>query len=148
MIPPAAELSVSRQCAARVVRSSFYYRRQPKCAEELDLLSGSTEFSPNIGSTAAAPLHRGALIGGAGPRPRSGAPAHHPEGRGAEPDQPTLGLPFPHPLPYAFARCSEEEPEMREVTSGHHVACHLRDVPPDVLAHAAGVPVDASAPLP
>ena len=32
-------------------------------------------------------------------RARRGAPAHHPEGRRAEPDQPARGLPLPHPLP-------------------------------------------------
>jgi hypothetical protein len=30
---------------------------------------------------------------------------------------------------------------MREVMPGHHVACHLRDVPSAVLAQAAAVPV-------
>ena len=33
------------------------------------------------------------------PEPGAGAPAHHPEGRRAEPDQPAQGLPLPHPLP-------------------------------------------------
>ena len=47
----------------------------------------------------AAPLHRGPLVGGAGPRPRGGAPAHHPQRRRAEPDQPALGLPLSYPLP-------------------------------------------------
>jgi peptide/nickel transport system ATP-binding protein len=41
--------------------------------------------------------------------------------------------------PYAFGRCSEEELEMREVMPGHHVACHLRDIPLAVLAQAASV---------
>jgi hypothetical protein len=76
----------------------------------------------------AAPLHRGAVIGGAGPRPRGAEKAHHPEGRRAEPDQPALGLPL------------SQEPEMREVLPGHHVACHLRDVPAAILAQAAAVP--------
>ncbi len=50
----------------------------------------------------AAPKHpytRGAALGRAGAGARRGAPAHHPEGRRAEPDQPAQGLPLPHPLP-------------------------------------------------
>jgi ABC-type oligopeptide transport system ATPase subunit len=47
----------------------------------------------------AAPLHRGALVGSAGPRPGGCQKADHPEGRCAEPDQSALGLPLSHPLP-------------------------------------------------
>ena len=43
------------------------------------------------------------------------------------PINPPAGCRFHTRCPYAFARCSKEEPEMREVFSGHHVACHLRD---------------------
>jgi hypothetical protein len=49
---------------------------------------------------------------------------------------------------YTFTRCSKEEPEMREVLPGHYVACHLRDVPPDVLAQAAAVPAEMPRTLP
>ena len=40
MIAPTAGLSVSRQCSLLgIARSSFYYRRRPESAEELDLLN-------------------------------------------------------------------------------------------------------------
>ena len=40
MIAPTAGLSVSRQCSlVGIARSSFYYRRRPASAEELDLLN-------------------------------------------------------------------------------------------------------------
>jgi hypothetical protein len=39
--------------------------------------------------------------------------------------------------PYAFARCSKEEPQMREILPGHHVACHLREVQTPAFAQAA-----------
>jgi oligopeptide/dipeptide ABC transporter ATP-binding protein len=41
--------------------------------------------------------------------------------------------------PSAFARCSREEPKMREVLAGHHVACHLREVQTTAFSQAAGV---------
>ena len=43
--------------------------------------------------------------------------------------------------PYAFERCSKEEPEMREILPGHHVACHLREVPPAAVTEAVALPV-------
>jgi len=46
------------------------------------------------------------------------------------PINPPSGCRFHTRCPYAFARCSQEEPDMREVLPGHHVACHLRDAPP------------------
>jgi len=57
------------------------------------------------------------------------------------PINPPSGCRFHTRCPYAFARCSEEEPAMREVLPGHHVACHLPEVQPAVLAQAAAVPV-------
>ena len=40
------------------------------------------------------------------------------QGRRAEPDQPAFGMPLHTRCPYAFTRCSQEEPEMREVIPG------------------------------
>jgi oligopeptide/dipeptide ABC transporter ATP-binding protein len=57
------------------------------------------------------------------------------------PINPPSGCRFHTRCPYAFARCSQEEPQMREVLPGHHVACHLRDVPAALFAQAAAVTV-------
>ncbi len=38
---------------------------------------------------------------------------------------PVGGCRFRDRCPYAFARCAEEEPPMRELASGHRAACHL-----------------------
>jgi peptide/nickel transport system ATP-binding protein len=56
------------------------------------------------------------------------------------PINPPAGCRFHTRCPQAFARCSKEEPEMREVFPGHHVACHLRDPQPTTLAQAAAIP--------
>jgi len=50
------------------------------------------------------------------------------------PINPPSGCRFHTRCPYAFARCSAEEPAMREVRPGHQVACHLRDVEPAAFA--------------
>jgi len=44
------------------------------------------------------------------------------------PVNPPSGCRFHTRCPYAVARCSTDEPEMRELFPGHHVACHLREM--------------------
>jgi peptide/nickel transport system ATP-binding protein len=46
------------------------------------------------------------------------------------PINPPPGCRFHTRCPYAFDRCSKEEPQLREVLSGHFAACHLRDDDP------------------
>jgi oligopeptide/dipeptide ABC transporter ATP-binding protein len=46
------------------------------------------------------------------------------------PINPPSGCRFHTRCPYAFARCSAEEPQMREILPGQHAACHLRDAGP------------------
>src|ERR1700730_16548893 len=41
--------------------------------------------------------------------------------------------------PYAFARCSKEEPAVCEILPGHHVACHLREAQPAAVTEAVAV---------
>jgi oligopeptide/dipeptide ABC transporter ATP-binding protein len=43
------------------------------------------------------------------------------------PINPPSGCRFHTRCPYAFDRCSAEEPKMREVAPGHFAACHLRE---------------------
>jgi oligopeptide/dipeptide ABC transporter ATP-binding protein len=57
------------------------------------------------------------------------------------PINPPSGCRFHTRCPYAFARCSTDEPEMREVFPGHRVACHLRDVQPASAPKTAAVPL-------
>ena len=44
------------------------------------------------------------------------------------PINPPAGCRFHTRCPYTFEPCAKEEPEMREVTPGHYVACHLHEV--------------------
>ncbi len=55
------------------------------------------------------------------------------------PINPPSGCRFRTRCPYAFARCSEEEPAMRETLPGHHVACHLRDMKTAAISEAAAI---------
>ena len=58
------------------------------------------------------------------------------------PIDPPSGCRFHTRCPYAFVRCSKEEPQMREILPGHHVACHLREVQPTAIARAMAVPAE------
>jgi oligopeptide/dipeptide ABC transporter ATP-binding protein len=56
------------------------------------------------------------------------------------PIDPPSGCRFHTRCPYAFDRCSQEEPPMQEILPGHHVACHLRDAgPAGITAVVPGV---------
>ncbi|MBV9199279.1 MAG: dipeptide ABC transporter ATP-binding protein [Alphaproteobacteria bacterium] len=56
------------------------------------------------------------------------------------PINPPSGCRFHTRCPYAFARCAQEEPEMREVFPGHRVACHLREAQPAMTTEAVALP--------
>ena len=56
------------------------------------------------------------------------------------PINPPTGCRFHTRCLYTVSKCSTEEPEMREVTPGHHVACHLRTAQPTELEQAPAIP--------
>jgi len=43
-----------------------------------------------------------------------------------------VGCPFHPRCDSAFARCSDQEPVLRDVGDAHTAACHLNDVPAQV----------------
>src|SRR5947208_11147004 len=59
------------------------------------------------------------------------------------PIDPPAGCRFHTRCPYAFDRCSVEEPRVQEILPGHQVACHLRDAGPAPAA-SAGTVADVS----
>ena len=74
----------------------------------------------------AASLHPGAAGRGAGARSRASrrsATFRAGQGRGAEPDQPAVGLRLPSALPDRGRGCKQARPELRELRPGHWVAC-------------------------
>ena len=42
------------------------------------------------------------------------------------PSDPPSGCRFHTRCPYVVERCRSESPELKEISPGHHVACHLR----------------------
>jgi peptide/nickel transport system ATP-binding protein len=57
------------------------------------------------------------------------------------PINPSFGCRFPTCCPYAFHRCSKEEPEMSEGLVGRRIAGHLREVQTEAFSETAAVPV-------
>ena len=75
------------------------------------------------------------------PDPSAAHQAHHAAGRRAEPVQPAVRLPLPHPLPARAGALPAEEPKLREAAPGHRVACHFFEtLPAPVIVARSGPP--------
>ena len=60
------------------------------------------------------------------PDPEAHADVGAAAGRAAEPDQPAVGLPLPHPLPAGRGRAApRRSPSCGRSRPGHQVACHF-----------------------
>jgi peptide/nickel transport system ATP-binding protein/oligopeptide transport system ATP-binding protein len=60
------------------------------------------------------------------PNPRAKSKRMILKGDVPSPIRPPSGCRFHTRCPYAVDRCKAEEPKIREIAPGHHVACHLR----------------------
>ena len=79
---------------------------------------------------AAAPVHRGAALGGAHPGPAhgAGAPAHRPRGRRAQPGQPAQRLRVPSALPARAGDLHDGDAEAGvtgDAGARHEIACYF-----------------------
>jgi peptide/nickel transport system ATP-binding protein/oligopeptide transport system ATP-binding protein len=79
---------------------------------------------------------------------RPGAQADELELRGEVPSplDPPSGCRFHPRCPFAMTRCSSEEPQLREVSAGHRVACHLFDATEETVAGVGRGNVESEAP--
>ena len=59
------------------------------------------------------------------PDPEAARDTGRADRRAAEPDQPAVGLPVPHPLPEGRGPLRRGGARMREIAPGHQVACHF-----------------------
>ena len=102
------------------------------CERILVMYLGKLVEDGPTGAVIAAPAHpyTQALIK-AVPRPRVDQSREKLPISGAIGDaaNPPSGCRLRDRCPYAFARCAEEEPPLKEVAPGHRAACHLHDRP-------------------